>query len=87
MVERIGVVWARRRPLPIDIAVAYLVIGLLFQVLYHGFPWPFSLGTWLHVLVWPVFVVFGLLRWVFYPIAMLALIGLALAYFHYRRRA
>ncbi len=54
----------------------YLGVGLLFQVLYHGIPWPLQVMTWLHVLGWPVFVLLGLARWVFMPFAVLSVVGL-----------
>lgn len=65
----------------------YLVIGLLFQILYFGVPWPFHASTWLHVLGWPIYVVLGMLRRLFIPFAFLALIGLGLVWFMRARRA
>lgn len=60
---------------------AYLVIGLVFQLLYWGLPWPQYLGTWLHVLLWPVYVVLGMLRRLFIPFAFVALLGFAAVWF------
>ncbi len=65
----------------------WLVMGLAYQVLYHGLQSPLSIGFWLHVLGWPVFVVLGLLRWVFMPFAVVALVGfLAIALFEQQIR-
>ena len=58
-----------------SLTLFYLSMGLLFQVLYHGVPWPLRAMTWLHVLGWPVFVVLGFARWLFLPFAVLAIIG------------
>jgi hypothetical protein len=74
------------RSLRLNLVVCYLIMGLLFRLLFHGFPWPFSIATWLHVLVWPVYVMLGLLRWIFYPFAVLAIIGFAAAFLLSRRR-
>ena len=63
----------------------YFGVGLLFQVLYHGFPWPLRVITWLHVLAWPLYVVLDLARWVFMPFALLSILGL-LAIFAARGR-
>ncbi len=62
----------------------YLLIGLAFQLIYFGLPWPQHLGTWLHVAGWPIYVVVGMLRRLFIPFAFLALLGL-LAVFAARR--
>ena len=59
-----------------SLTLFYLAMGFLFQVLYHGVPWPLRLATWLHVLGWPVFVVLGLARWLFLPFAVLSILGL-----------
>jgi lysylphosphatidylglycerol synthetase-like protein (DUF2156 family) len=65
----------------------YVVMGLAYQLLYHGLQSPLRLEFWFHVLGWPVFVVLGLLRFVFMPFAVVALVGfLAIALFESRRR-
>ena len=53
----------------------WLLMGLAYHVIYFGFPHPFRLFTWLHVIFWPIYIVLGLLRWVFYPFAIVALLG------------
>lgn len=58
-----------------SLTLFYFSMGLLFQVLYYGVPWPLRIATWLHVLGWPVFVVLGFARWLFLPFAVLAIIG------------
>ncbi len=63
----------------------YLGVGLLFQVLYHGIPWPLQVMTWLHVLAWPLYIVLGLARWIFMPFAVLSIVGL-LAIVAFQRR-
>jgi hypothetical protein len=65
----------------------WLVMGLAYQLLYHGLQSPLSIGFWLHVLGWPVFVMLGLLRWVFMPFAIVSLVGfLAIALLEQRTR-
>lgn len=78
---------SRASSLSVNLAIVYLVIGLLFHLLYYGFPWPFSLSTWLHVLIWPYFIVLRVLRWVFVPFAMIAIVALVATYFYSQRRA
>ena len=68
-----------------SLTIFYLAMGLLFQVLYHGVPWPLRITTWLHVIGWPVFVLLGFARWVFIPFAVLSIVGL-LAIFALRPR-
>jgi len=58
-----------------SLTLFYFSMGLLFQVLYYGVPWPLRVTTWLHVLGWPAFVVLGFARWLFLPFAVLAIIG------------
>ena len=53
----------------------WLLMGLAYHVIYFGFPAPLRIGTWLHVIFWPIYIVLGLLRWVFYPFAIVALLG------------
>jgi hypothetical protein len=69
-----------------NLAVYYLLMGLAFQVIYFGFPSPFRLITWLHVLGWPFYVVLGLLRWIFFPFAVIALVFFVLVLLYNRRR-
>lgn len=54
----------------------YLLIGLAFQLIYFGVPGLLRLGSWLHVLAWPAYVVLGMLRRLFLPFAFVALLGL-----------
>lgn len=51
-------------------------MGLAYQLIYHGFESPLSLGFWLHVLIWPVYVAIGMLRMLFFPFAVVSLLGL-----------
>ena len=63
----------------------YLAVGLVYQVLFHGIPWPLRVMTWLHVTLWPMYLALGLARWLFLPFAILSLIGLlAIAAFNRR---
>jgi len=54
----------------------WLVMGLAYQIIYHGFASPLSLGFWLHVILWPGFVALGMLRMLFFPFAVASLLGL-----------
>jgi hypothetical protein len=56
-------------------AVYWVLMGLAYHIIYHGIPWPLQLSTWLHVLGWPVYVMLGLLRWIFIPFAAAAFLG------------
>jgi len=56
-------------------AVYWVAMGLAYHIIYYGIPWPLQLSTWLHILGWPVFVLFGLLRWIFIPFAAAAFLG------------
>jgi hypothetical protein len=77
---------ARLRPSAFspNMVLLWLAIGLAFQLIYFGIPHPLRLVTWLHVLFWPVFVLLGMLRWVFYPFAVIAILCFA-AMFAFRR--
>ena len=63
----------------------YLAVGLAYQILFHGIPWPLRILTWLHVTLWPMYLALGIARWLFLPFAILSLIGL-LAIVAVRRR-
>ena len=63
----------------------YLAVGLAYQILFHGIPWPLRIATWLHVTLWPLYLALGLARWLFLPFAILSLLGL-LAIVAVRRR-
>ena len=81
--------FGRRRVILIALAgscIDYLLMGLAFHVIYFGFPSPFRLITWLHVLGWPFYVVLGLLRWIFFPFAVIALVFFVLVLLYNRRR-
>jgi hypothetical protein len=79
---------SKSSPLITRLAVAYLVIGALFQLIFFGFGSPFSLWTWIHVLGWPVFIVLGFLRRLFFLFALLAiLVFAAFLILHRARRA
>lgn len=56
-------------------AIYWIVMGLAYNIIYYGIPWPLQLATWLHVLGWPVFVMLGLLRWIFIPFAATAFLA------------
>jgi hypothetical protein len=56
-------------------AVYWLAMGLAYHILYYGMPWPLQASTWVHVLGWPIFVMLGLLRWIFIPFAAAAFLG------------
>jgi lysylphosphatidylglycerol synthetase-like protein (DUF2156 family) len=75
--------------LPVTLAGFYLFMGLLYQLLYFGFQSPLRFITWFHICAWPLYVILGMLRAFFYPVAMIALIGivLALVYDRFRRPA
>jgi hypothetical protein len=69
-----------------NMLLVWLAIGLVFHLLYFGLPHPFSLHTWLHVLFWPVYVLLGLVRWIFFPFAILAMLCFAMMFaFNFRR--
>ena len=63
----------------------YLAVGLAYQILFRGIPWPLRIATWLHVTLWPLYLALGLARWLFLPFAILSLVGL-LAIVAVRRR-
>ncbi len=69
-----------------NMVLLWLAIGLAFHLIYFGFPHPLRLFTWLHVLFWPVYVLLGMLRWVFYPFAMIAIVCFAVMFFVNLRR-
>jgi hypothetical protein len=64
----------------------YLLMGLAFQLIYFGIQSPLRLVTWFHILGWPFYVVLGLLRWVFYPFAVVALVLFLVVLVYDRRR-
>lgn len=69
---------ARRLPsLHVNLVLYWLVMGLAYQLLYHGIQSPLSVSFWFHVLGWPVYVILGLLRWLFFPFAIVAIIVFA----------
>lgn len=70
----------RRKAGGLNMLLLWLAFGLAFQLVQFGLPHPLRLDTWLHVLFWPVYVLLRMLRWAFYPIAMVALIGFALIF-------
>ena len=69
-----------------NMLLLWLAIGLVFHLLYFGLPHPLSLFSWLHVLFWPVYVLLGLVRWIFYPFAVLAILCFAMMFVFNARR-
>ena len=69
-----------------NLVLYWLVMGLTYQLLYHGIESPLRPDFWLHVIGWPIYVVLGLLRWIFFPFATVALlIFLGIFMFEFRR--
>ena len=77
---------ARTSPLRPNLILLWLGMGLAFHLVYFGIPFPLRAGTWLHVLFWPAYVLLGMIRWIFYPFAMVALICFAAMFFVNSRR-
>ena len=69
-----------------SLILLWLGMGLAFQIVYFGLPHPLRIGTWLHVVFWPAYVLLGMARWVFYPFAMIAMLGFAVMFFFNGRR-
>ena len=69
-----------------NLILLWLGIGLAFHLVYFGIPYPLRIGTWLHVLFWPAYVMLGMVRWFFYPFAMVALVCFAVLFFFNARR-
>jgi hypothetical protein len=67
--------------------IYWIVMGLAYHLIYYGIPWPLQLSTWLHVVGWPMYVMLGLLRWIFIPFAAIAfLVAVILGGVHARWR-
>lgn len=69
-----------------NLILLWLGMGLAFHLVYFGIPFPLRIGTWLHVLFWPVYVLLGMIRWIFYPFAMVALVCFAVMFISNSRR-
>ena len=88
MVLRLATSLRQRRflALRVNLLSCWLGMGLAFHLVYHGFPNPFRLASWIYVWGWPYFVVVGMIRWFFMPFAFTALLCLlCVALMHLRR--